>query len=75
MIKNPTFAELNKLDDWRQVQRNFQCPEYNECLSNAAYQNLDLHCRQCPLKNMTQKPFITEHEIYGSISLVTSIFC
>jgi hypothetical protein len=55
MIKNPTFIkfiELKKLPDMPPTLRNCQCPEYDVCLNTAAIQNCDLHCNECPLKDM-----------------------
>ncbi len=56
LIKNPTFIELNYPYDGTQIHRNFQCLEYNDCLTNAAFQNLDLHCCDCPLRDSKQTP-------------------
>jgi hypothetical protein len=50
MTKNPMFIDVEKMCDNPQVHRNFHCPEYNDCLTDAAFQDLDLHCLECPLK-------------------------
>jgi hypothetical protein len=62
MLKNPMFIELEKLYDEFQVNRNFQCPEYHHCLADAAFQNLDLLCCSCPLRNTKQNLSISELE-------------
>jgi hypothetical protein len=74
MIKNPTLIKLRKLSDVPQTRRNFECPEYNDCLTDAAFQDLDLHCHDCPLRSMKQNALITELEIFGCISLINSVF-
>jgi hypothetical protein len=71
--KNPLFIELENvydmpkesknLYDGPMVHRNFQCPEYNDCLTNAAFQNRDLHCRNCLLRETKQNTSIAELEI------------
>jgi hypothetical protein len=63
MTKNPTFIDLEKLCDDPQVHRNFLCPEYNECLTDAAFQDVDLHCLDCPLKEMKEETLISDLEI------------
>jgi hypothetical protein len=74
MTKKPTFTELEELDNRSQVHRNFQCPEYNDCLTNAAFQDLDLHCFECPLKDMKQIRLIAELESSGCFSLIENVF-
>lgn len=63
MMKNPMFRELEESDDGLPVHRNFQCPEYNDCLTDAAFHDLDLHCCDCSLKDEKRSIFITESEI------------
>ena len=63
MTKNPTFIDLEKLCDDPQVHRNFLCPEYNDCLTDAALQNVDLHCLECPLKEIKKETLISDLEI------------
>jgi hypothetical protein len=63
MIKNPTFIDLEELVDRPQIHRNFQCPEYNDCLTKAAFQDIDLQCLHCPLKNTKRNASITELDI------------
>jgi hypothetical protein len=65
MIKNPTFIDLEELYDDPQIHRNFLCPEYNGCLTDAAFLDLDLHCLDCPLKERKENTTITELEIAG----------
>jgi hypothetical protein len=62
MIKNPTFIDHAKLYDDQHVNRNFLCPEYYECLTDAAFQDLDLHCRDCPLVESKENTLISEIE-------------
>ena len=63
MIKNPTFTDFEELYDNPQVHRNFLCPEYDDCLTDAAFQDLDLHCLDCPLKDRKENTQIAELEI------------
>jgi hypothetical protein len=55
MTKNPAFIELENMYDVPQIKRNFQCPEYNDCLTNAAFHNLDLHCHDCLMRETKQE--------------------
>jgi hypothetical protein len=36
-MKNPTFIKLETPCDGINVHRNFQCPEYDGCLNDAAF--------------------------------------
>ena len=74
MIKNPTLIELSKRSDRLQIERNFECPEYDDCLTHAAFRDLDLLCRDCPLKDTKETAMFTDLEGYGGISLINSIF-
>jgi hypothetical protein len=65
MTKNPTFIDLVKLYNDPQVHRNFLCPVYNDCLTDAAFHDVDLHCLNCPLKDTKENTSITELEIAG----------
>ena len=65
MTKNPTFIDLAKLRDDPQIQRNFLCPEYNDCLTDAAVQDVDLHCLDCPLKEIKEDMLISDLKIAG----------
>ena len=65
MTKNPSFIDLEKLRDDPQIHRNFLCPEYDDCLTDAAFQDLDLHCLECPLKETKENISISELEIAG----------
>jgi hypothetical protein len=73
-MKNPTFIKLETPCDGINVHRNFQCPEYDDCLTDAAFGNLDLYCYDCSLKDTRQNISITETEISKCIFLIESLF-
>jgi hypothetical protein len=63
MNKKPSFIEIKNRRDVVQERRNFYCPEYENCLSSAAYQDLDFNCINCRLKDTKQNSFIIEQAI------------
>jgi hypothetical protein len=69
-MKNPTFITIDTPSDGINVHRNFQCPEYNDCLADAALENLDLHCCDCPLRDTIQSIARTELEVLKCISII-----
>jgi hypothetical protein len=73
-MKNPTFIQLETENDGINVQRNFQCPEYNDCLTVAAFENLDLYCCACSLKDTKENISITKSDISRYIFLIESVF-
>jgi hypothetical protein len=73
-MKNPRFIKLDTPYDGINVQRNYQCPEYNDCLTDAAFDNLGLYCCDCSLRDTKQNILITEYKISKCISLIESIF-
>jgi hypothetical protein len=73
-MKNPKFIKLDTPCDGLNVQRNFQCPVYNDCLTDAAFRNLNLLCCDCSLKDSKQNLSITECEISKCISLIEALF-
>ena len=64
-MKNPTFIELEKVCDGLKAHRNFECHEYNECLTRAAFRNLDLHCVNCPLNTVNEVRILRDLEVAG----------
>lgn len=65
------FCELGETDDGLPVHRNFQCPEYNDCLSDAAFYDLDLLCCDCSLKD--EKRSIVMEKLLDHFDPVTPI--
>jgi hypothetical protein len=76
MNKKPIFCLLTSASDQPQIRRNYECPEYDDCLTMAAYSNFDLDCSDCPLKLERQKGFLllTELEVMGCNSLLEAVF-
>ena len=57
-------------------ERNIWCPEYDNCLWNAALADLPLDCTACHMKNIKVGIFVlTSLEIEGCKALVRAIFC
>ena len=75
MEKKPIFCGLKPAQDEAQIRRNHNCPEYDDCLTRAAFADLDLDCSFCSLKNAKQPGLrISELEIIGYSSLIRAVF-
>ena len=49
MEKSPIFCDLKPVVEEIRIRRNQNCPEYDQCLSIAAFADLDLDCSSCRL--------------------------
>ena len=75
MEKKPIFCGLKPAREEAPIRRNHNCPEYDGCLSIAAFADLDLDCSVCSLKNVSQPcSMISELEIIGCSSLIKTVF-
>ena len=54
MFKKPVFLTLSNDSKLMEIRRNYLCPEYEECLDQAAYADFDLDCSVCLLKDQRQ---------------------
>lgn len=50
--KNPLFTPLKRGRKALEPRRNYNCPQYEECLDEAANLDRDLVCRCCPREPM-----------------------
>jgi hypothetical protein len=54
MKKKPVFLCLSGSSKDEEIRRNYLCPEYDECLDQAAYNDSDLDCTWCVLRDQKQ---------------------
>ena len=75
MDKKPIFSPACRTTSDNDVQRNYLCPCYDACLDQAAYADLMLSCRMCPLADCRIQVFLLSMpEIEGCVRLLRAIF-
>ena len=57
MQQTPLYYQPSKKVANIGIFRNCRCPQYDQCLKKAAYEDLFLDCRECQLKDIRVEVF------------------
>ena len=54
--KRPQFVRMNAFREENPPPRDVSCPDYRNCLTEAAFKNFCLDCSQCAEVDSTDEP-------------------
>jgi hypothetical protein len=73
-MKNPIYFVASNRADPTMPHRNYLCPEYDLCLTQAAVEDLALDCRACEMRNQRADITLYSWEIVGYDNLLRAVF-